>query len=180
MLEAPAQLATVAVVGLLSLRLTNRTGSPARARWTLAGAGACLALAMSTKATFGMVAGAMLVLLLITGWVIERREAVRCSSSARSATSPCPGDGLDVGEPARAGSRPSGTASAGWSGVHQETGFNAPTTKVTLGERIGANLGQYGVTYLLLAVGGAARSGADLAGQAVAADLAHRRGEGPG
>ena len=171
MLEAPAQLATVAVVGFLALRIgRDRTepGGWTRARRTLVGAGVALAIAMSTKATFGMVAGLMLVVLWVTGWVIERRDAARV---------------LIIGVvgylsvvllTASTWGSVGGWFSTQWHGVgrlvgvHQETGFNAPTTQVTLGERIAANLGQYGVTYSAARRGWAGCAAADLASEAVA------------
>ena len=81
MLEAPTQLAMVSVFLFLALA----AGSPGatsdrrwlgsnRRRWLIA-AGVVAATVFCMKETFGLVLGLALVILVVTGWIVSRREA---------------------------------------------------------------------------------------------------------
>ncbi len=154
MLESLAQLA--AVTALLGVAVALTSDRSVVSRRALAGAGVAAGLTMATKETFGLVIIATLLVMWATGWVVPRLQAQRLVVTGL-------GTYLVVtisGALAWGGLGP-------WFadkfhgverlvGIAQDTGFNAPTTHVTLTSRITANLGQFGTTYLLLGLGGLA------------------------
>ena len=73
MLEAPTQLATVSAFLFLAVAVSKPVGA-SRLRW-LFSAGMSSAVVFCMKETFGLVVGIALIALVITGWVIRRREA---------------------------------------------------------------------------------------------------------
>ena len=151
MLEAPAQLAAVSMV--LCVVLADRfRHSRGRRRALLIAAGVTGGAALATKETFGLVVLVTLILLVFTGWVLSRREALRVSGVAVFVYL------VSVG--AEAGSFGFKT----WwnakivgmlrlTGAYQITGFNAPQTHVSLVSRVLANSQVFAVTYLVLATG---------------------------
>jgi 4-amino-4-deoxy-L-arabinose transferase-like glycosyltransferase len=154
MLESLAQAGAVLTMALVAVGLTS-SGPDVRRR-ALAGAGLAAAVTMCTKETFGLVVMGTLLVLWATGWVVTRREGRRMVATAFggylavtvSAALVWGGIGPWWADKVHGVERLVGLA--------QDTGFNAPSTHVTLVSRITANLGQFGTTYLLLGLGGLA------------------------
>jgi hypothetical protein len=151
MLEAPAQAAAACTFALVTAACMSQS-HPARQRWFLVSAGLGAATVVTTKETFGLVILAVLTILWITGWVLSKRQALVVLSMAVT------GYGLSViGTALSTGILP------WWSakekdfrrliGILQETGFNAPTTHVTLLSRLFADAPYYAMTYAVLASG---------------------------
>ncbi|MGH9078934.1 MAG: phospholipid carrier-dependent glycosyltransferase [Acidimicrobiales bacterium] len=151
MLEAPAQLAAVSMV--LCIVLADRyRHSRLRRRTLLLAAGLTGGAALATKETFGLVVLSTLVLLVATGWVVTRREALRVMGIAVLV--------YLISEAADAGSFGFniwwGAKTVGMLrlvGIYQVTGFNSPQTHVSLLSRVLANTAVFAVTYLVLAAG---------------------------
>ncbi len=151
MLEAPAQLAVVSMC--LFLAWADATKDDSRRRRVLfAAAGLCGGMALSTKETFGLVVLVTLVSLLVTGWVVTRREALKVivitvavyvGSIAADASS----FGFNVWWNAKF------VGALRLVGAYQMTGFNSAQTHVSLLSRVLANSHVFGVTYVLLATG---------------------------
>ncbi len=127
-------------------------------RWTIA-AGAAGAATFATKETFGLVVTAMLALLWLFPAAMPRRHA-----GVALATTLLGYLGVNVAVIARVGA-------AAWAdarfdglqrllGAKQTTGFKAEGTTVSLTERVVALVDQYGVTYMLLGLGGLIAAGA--------------------
>ncbi len=150
MLEAPAQLGVAALFAFIAAAV-YATSSRVRT-WLIWAAGLCGAFAVTSKETFGMVVVVTLAALAVTGWVLERRQTLTILGV--TVTGYC----LAV-----LGASLSNGIGSWWEakyddvlrliGVHQETGFNAPTTHVTLLSRVFANASQYATTYAILALG---------------------------
>lgn len=150
MLEAPAQAAAVGLFGFLAAA-AGATNDVSRRRLIVA-AGVFGALVVCTKETFGLVAVAALLVVLATGWIMPRRQvaAVLGLTALGYAITI-----LYVGQSSGFGT---------WAqdqfggvlrlvGIDQETGFNAPTTHVSLLSRVFADGASDGATYLVLGMG---------------------------
>ncbi|HTW06943.1 MAG TPA: glycosyltransferase family 39 protein [Acidimicrobiales bacterium] len=150
MLEPLAQAPTAGMVACLAVACRRPASRP---NWlALMGAGVLAATALSTKETFGLVVLATLVVLLLTQLVVPRRQALLVLATAVAGYGICAG--LTI-------------ASMGWApwwsaqssdvlrgvGSKQVTGFNAPTTHVSLLSRAFADGSQFAMTYLVLAFG---------------------------
>ncbi len=157
MLESLAQLA--AVTALLALAVGLTSDRAAVSRRALVGAGLAAGLTMATKETFGLVIIATLVAMWVTGWVLPRAEAGRLALIGLGAylVVTLGGAWFWGGLGAWFADKVHGVERL--VGLAQDTGFNAPTTHVTLASRITANIGQFGTTYLLLGLGGLATLG---------------------
>jgi len=157
MLEAPSQLAMVTMVLLLAMAANAQPGSAARWRW-LVGAGVAAGAVLSTKETFGLVAGLALLGLLASGWVVARREALAVMGIAV----------LGYGVTVVSVGLTSGFGvwwGAQWGGVlrlvgtKQISGFNSPQVHVSLVSRILANGSTLALTYVILGFGSVAALG---------------------
>jgi 4-amino-4-deoxy-L-arabinose transferase-like glycosyltransferase len=173
MLEAPAQCAVAAMVlclvhasgasrGTSSVSVKIRetipygidpsaTGRPIRWRWVLP-AGLFGAIVLCTKETFGLVVGLTLVVLVITGWVVPRRQAavvlaLTVLGYAVSVVAVGLTSGFDVWWHATAG------GALRLIGTKQITGFNSPTVHVSFISRVLANGPLLAGTYLVLGAG---------------------------
>ena len=151
MLEAPAQLAMVAMIFFLAKADETRVRS-SRRRLLLSSAGLAGGMVLATKETFGLVVGLLLVALLVTGWVITRREAVKVMTIALGV--------YVVSIAADAGAFGFRTwweakfvGALRLVGAYQNSGFNAPDTHASFVSRVVANGSVFGVTYLVLAAG---------------------------
>jgi hypothetical protein len=150
MLEAPAQLGVASMFVFVAAAVCVTS---ARARiWLVWAAGVCGAVAVTSKETFGMVAVVSIAVLAVTGWVLERRHSLLILATTAA------GYGMAV-----LGTAMSTGAGAWWNakyddalrlvGIHQETGFNAPTTHVALLSRVFAEAPLYATTYAILVLG---------------------------
>jgi hypothetical protein len=150
MLEAPAQAAAVGLFGFLAAA-TSSTTDASRRRF-VAGAGMCGALVVCTKETFGLVAVATLLVLLATKWVMPRRYiAVVLAMTATGYAIYVVSIGLAMGFGTWWDDNYGGFLRL--IGADQQTGFNAPTTHVSLLSRVFADGASDGVTYVLLGLG---------------------------
>jgi 4-amino-4-deoxy-L-arabinose transferase-like glycosyltransferase len=151
MLEAPAQLATVSMI--LFVVLADRfRHSRLRRRTLLVAAGVTGGAALATKETFGLVVLVTLVLMVVTGWVVTRREALRVTVVAVLVYLVSVGaDGASFGIKIWWNAKVVGMLRL--IGAHQITGFNAPQTHVSLLSRVLANGQVFAVTYVVLATG---------------------------
>jgi Dolichyl-phosphate-mannose-protein mannosyltransferase len=156
MLEAPAQLGVAGMFAFIAAAVCTKSS---RARtWLVWGAGLSGAVAVTSKETFGMVALVSLAVLAVTGWVMGRRQTLTIIGVTAA------GYALAV-----LGAATSTGIGAWWQakyddvlrlvGVHQVTGFNAPTTHVTLLSRALADASLYAATYTLLTLGTLAAAG---------------------
>jgi hypothetical protein len=150
MLEAPAQMAVAGMFACLAAAVcaaSHRTRT-----WLIWAAGLAGAVAVTSKETFGMVVVVSLAVLLVTGWVLERRQILTVlGTTAAGYCLSVLGVALSTG------------IGAWWNakyddvmrlvGVRQETGFNASTTHVTLLSRAFSNASQFAITYAALALG---------------------------
>jgi 4-amino-4-deoxy-L-arabinose transferase-like glycosyltransferase len=150
MLESLAGAFSLATVALIA---SGAAAGPGRRRVTLLGLGGLSAgIVVTTKDTFGLVVSATILVLLATGWVIRRREAL----AVATLTASCYGIYL-------AALAATGDFSSWWNsnvdgllrlvGAKQETGFNAPTVHVTLVSRALADLSGTATSYLVLGAG---------------------------
>jgi predicted membrane-bound dolichyl-phosphate-mannose-protein mannosyltransferase len=153
LMEAEAQAVVLGTMTALVLALGARGRRSRFAAVTTAGVLA--GVAMCTKETFGLVALAVLVMFAVTGWALRRREvgyvlALALGLYAVNSAVLVLLYGLGPWWSARTGglSRLVGTT--------QITGFNAPTTEVSLGSRALANLDQFATSYVVLLGGTAA------------------------
>ncbi|MDF3289571.1 glycosyltransferase [Streptomyces silvisoli] len=153
MLEAPATAA--AALGMLVLARTPATGRARTGTGVLAGL--LFALSVTTKELYALVTLVPLAVLAFSA-----RDAVRRLRLTAVATT-LAGYAVYVAATAAAGGWPAWWAqkTAGIAravGTRQITGFNRPTAtaSASLGHRLLANLGQFGVPYALIAVGGCA------------------------
>lgn len=171
MLESLAQTAAVATVLLLVLTVLH--GPTAGRRWIVL-TGVAGAVTFSTKETFGLVVLGTLALLFLSGLAMPRRRTLATTAvtlAGYAVTNLCVA--LTAGPSVWWTARTSGLARL--LGTSQETGFNAPHVKVSLWDRVGANVVTYGTSYVLLVVGGLCAGGlllllwrrADLAGRLV-------------
>jgi 4-amino-4-deoxy-L-arabinose transferase-like glycosyltransferase len=150
MLEAPAQLG--AAITMVFLAAGSRAQDAAAKRRMLAAAGLFAAIALTTKETFGLVVVATLVVLVLTGWVLARRESLAVLAMAAT------GYVIAIGSTALS------TGFGYWwqakvndflrlVGVSQQTGFNAPSTHVSLLSRVFADAPEFAMTYVVLFFG---------------------------
>ena len=151
MLEAPAQLATITTFLLLAAAASARVASPTRWRWLVA-AGVAAAVVFCTKETFGLVVGLALVLMVLTGWVVSRREAVVVLGVAVvgygiSVVTMGLSYGFGVWWQDQIG------GASRLVGTKQITGFNSPQVHVTIVSRFLADLPTFAVSYLILGFG---------------------------
>ena len=115
-------------------------------------AGLAAGVVLCTKETFGLVVVLTLVGLVVTGWVIERRQAFVVLGLALG------GYGISVTAVGlTTGFSAWWEATAGGAlrliGTKQTTGFNSPQVHVSFISRILANVPTLGVTYLILGTG---------------------------
>ena len=151
MLEAPAQLATVSMILFVVLADRYRHSRLRRPSLLMA-AGFAGGAAMATKETFGLVVLATLVLLLVTGWVIRRGEAVRVTAIAVGVyLASVAAEGGSFGFRIWWNNKLTGLLRL--VGARQVTGFNSPQTHVSLLSRILADSHVFAVTYVVLATG---------------------------
>lgn len=141
---------------LLLLVTAARTTERTRERWATAGAAVLGGLTLSTKETFGMVlVGALAVLALWFGAAVRRRTTVTVLVGSIAGYALCSlAVASSYGFSTWWDSRTEGLARL--VGTEQPTGFNSPTTQVTLTSRIAANAQDFAVTYGLLLLGGIA------------------------
>lgn len=147
MLESGAGLFSLLTVFFLALLARGR-----QPVLLTAAAGVAGGLTMSSKETFGLVLGLCVVFVLICGRPVTRRVS---------------GTVLAISVLVYAGGTGVVVALYGWSrwwddrtgglerllGLKQITGFNVPTTNVTLASQLWANLSEYAVTYGVLFLG---------------------------
>ena len=151
MLEAPAQLAMVAMIFFFVKADETRVRS-SRRRLLLSSAGLAGGMVLATKETFGLVVGLLLVALLVTGWVVTRREAVKVMSIALvvyvvSIAADAGAFGFRTWWDAKF------VGALRLVGAYQNSGFNAPNTHVSFLSRVMANGSVFGVTYVVLVAG---------------------------
>ena len=151
MLEAPAQLATITAFLLLAVAAGAPVATPARWRW-LVGAGVAAAVVLCTKETFGLVIGLALVLLVLTGWIVSRREAmvvlgVAVLGYGISVITMGLSYGFGVWWQDQIG------GASRLVGTKQITGFNSPQVHVSIVSRFFADLPTFAVSYLILGFG---------------------------
>ena len=153
MLEAMAQAAVVAMVWLLAAA-TWSPSAAGRNRLAIA-AGAGGAVVVCTKETFGLVAVAVLLVLLVTKWVLPRRQVVlTLAVTAAGYAVYVVSVGLAMGFGAWWTAQSGGVLRL--VGIDQVTGFNAANVHVSLLSRAFADGPTDGVTYALLLLGGLA------------------------
>jgi 4-amino-4-deoxy-L-arabinose transferase-like glycosyltransferase len=151
MLEAPAQLATVTMFFCIASADVVRDSTFKRKN-LLALAGLAGGTALATKETFGLVVLLSLLALLVSGWIATRREILRVTLIslivyAVSIFADASHFGLKVWWNAKV------IGILRVIGAHQNSGFNAPQTHVSIVSRMTADAGVLAVTYLLLAAG---------------------------
>jgi hypothetical protein len=149
MLETMAQLSVLAGI-ILIVKASRQSGSARTA--LIFGAGLAFGVTVTTKETFGVVVALLLLALLATKAVIRRTEVlvvigVVTGAFALSVLLVC----LTGGFAAWWSSNTEGLQCL--VGTSQITGFNAPTTHVSLLSRVFANASMDAVTYITLAVG---------------------------
>ena len=151
MLEAPAQLATVTAMLLLVVAIRTPVTSASRWRWLLA-AGMAAAVVFCTKETFGLVLGLALVLLVLTGWCVNRREAVFVLGVALIGYA---GSVVTMGLSYGFGVwwRDQIGGASRLVGTSQITGFNSPHVHVSIVSRFLADLPTFAMSYLILGFG---------------------------
>ena len=150
MLEAPAQLASLFAILFLARSLYSKSE---RQSWALVIlSGIASGFAICAKEYFGLVLTLLLLTLLLTGWVIERRKA----ATALTVMGVC----YIMSEYVVIVS----TGYQSWwyqvtsglrrlVGSEQITGFNSSTVHVSLLSRLTADANLYGITYLILGLG---------------------------
>ena len=152
MLEAPSQLAMATMVLLLAQSLRS---PPNRRRYWLLGAGAAGAAVLSTKETFGLVAVLLLVFLLITGWVVARREAlVVLVVTVLGYLCTVLSVVITTGFGSWWGAQKDGALRL--VGAHQISGFNSSVVHVSFVSRVLANTSILGMSYVILGLGSVA------------------------
>lgn len=152
LLEAPTQAAAVATVAVLAAAIgaTRR-----RRRNFVLLAGLLAAVTVCSKETFGLALMIGLLFLMSTGWALRRREiATVIGMAGVGYLINVVILGLASGFSPWWNAQTSGVRRL--IGIDQETGFNAPTTHVSLLSRAFANAGTEASSYLLLIMGGAA------------------------
>jgi len=151
MLEPFAQAAAVASVGFLAATFTAR--EPRIGWWYTLAAGIFGGIVVTTKETFGLVLATTMVILLVTGWVEHRRElALALVGTVTGYRVYLTVLGLTSGLGPWWTAKTTGLERI--IGTYQPTGYNSPLTHVSLISRAAANASQYGVSYLLLGLGG--------------------------
>jgi 4-amino-4-deoxy-L-arabinose transferase-like glycosyltransferase len=151
MLEAPAQLAAVSMFLFLVLADEAPRGTAWRLRWLIA-AGVAGGVVLTTKETFGLVVLLALALLVATGWVVARWEAVLVIGlTLLGYAISVVALGLSIGFGVWWNAKVGGALRL--VGANQISGFNAPQTRVSFLARILANGPTLAVTYLVLATG---------------------------
>ncbi|SDI78961.1 Dolichyl-phosphate-mannose-protein mannosyltransferase [Frankineae bacterium MT45] len=153
MLEAEAQFFVALTVLLLACR--HQATTPRSSQWFTLLAGVSSGAAFCSKETFGLVLAATLLLATFTRAAGPRRvpAAVLGIGAAIYAVSTL-AIWLTTGFTPWWSAHTSGLSRL--VGTKQTTGFNAATTHVSLTDRLFANLGDLGGTYLLLLCGGVA------------------------
>jgi 4-amino-4-deoxy-L-arabinose transferase-like glycosyltransferase len=149
MLEAPAQFAAVSAF----LFLAVATGARGSSRWRwLVAAGVAAAAVLCIKETFGLVVGLALVVLVLTGWIVSRREAATVLGLALFGYAiSVVTMGLSYGFATWWHAQTGGASRL--IGTSQITGFNSPQVHVSIVSRFLADLSTFAVSYLLLACG---------------------------
>jgi 4-amino-4-deoxy-L-arabinose transferase-like glycosyltransferase len=150
LLEAPTQAAAVGAIGALAGAICAKSATSRRLLLGLAGLMASITLC--SKETFGLVLALTLVALLVTGWTHARAAVAAVGAMAVT------GYVISVvAEGAASGFSPWWTAQTSGIrrlvGTDQETGFNAPTTHVSLVSRVFANATDEATTYVILVTG---------------------------
>lgn len=153
MLEAPAQLAALTAVLLLVLTLKVKSR---RRSWELTVlAGLAAGVSMCSKEYFGLVLALMLLLCMVTGWSLRRKQSatallimLACFSLSEILLM-LTGGFQEWWDQVGSGIRR-------LVGAEQITGFNSTTVHVSLLSRVAANASHFGVTYLLLVSGAVA------------------------
>jgi dolichyl-phosphate-mannose-protein mannosyltransferase len=151
MLEAQSQCLVALSLMFLALAANNQR----RKRVFIPLSGLAAAMAVCTKETFGLVLVLTLLILVVVPSVLPRKQplaviGMACVGYAISLVAV----GLSTGFGVWWHARTDGLARL--IGTKQVTGFNAPTTQVSLTSRLAADLSSFGVTYLVLAAGGVA------------------------
>ncbi len=150
LLEAPTQAATVGAIGLLAGAAQARS-SGAR-RFMVGSSGLMAAVVVCSKETFGLALVITLLLVIATGWAAGRGMAAAVLGAAAVGwTVQVVATGLTSGFSPWWDAQTSGLARL--VGTSQPTGFNSPTTHVTLITRVFANASSEASTYLLLVLG---------------------------
>ena len=150
MLEAPAQLAAVLTIALLTRSLYSETK---RTEWLLiVTSGFAAGFTICAKEYFGLVIGLVLVCCTVTGWTVRRSQAGialaimgGCYLLSESLVIKSTGS--------RAWLNQSTSGLRRLIGIEQTTGFNSAAVHVSLLSRLAANASHYGVTYLILGTG---------------------------
>jgi hypothetical protein len=151
MLEAPAQLAVVTMFFCLASADLVKDNKFKRKN-LLAVAGLAGGIALSTKETFGLVVLLSLLALFAGGWIVTRRELFRVTLIALitysvSIFADASHFGLKVWWNAKV------IGMLRLIGAYQNSGFNAPSTHVSIFSRMTADARAFGVTYVLLVSG---------------------------
>ncbi len=151
MLEAPAQLAVVTMFFCVASADLVKD-SKFKRRNLLAVAGLAGGIALSTKETFGLVVLLSLFVLFAGGWIVTRRELFRVTLIALitysvSIFADASHFGLKVWWNAKV------IGMLRLVGAYQNSGFNAPSTHVSIFSRMTADARVFGVTYVLLVFG---------------------------
>ncbi len=150
MLEAPTQAAAVAAIGFLAAAIGVEDRRRRRALLGLAGLFS--AVTICSKETFGLALIITLLALAALGMTHARRAIVGVISVAAVGWAvEVVAIGFSTGFSPWLHDQLGGVARV--IGTSQKTGFNAPTTHVTLLSRVAANAGQEVTTYLLLFCG---------------------------
>jgi hypothetical protein len=153
MLEPPSQAAAVATVALVAA--WGQADRPRRRRVLLGLAGLAAAVTVCSKETFGFALGIALLVLLALGWTHSRRGImVVVAAEAAGYAVDMLATGLSTGF--RPWFHDQFRGLARLIGSVQTTGFNAPSTHVSLLARVGADASQYAGSYLLLLAGAVA------------------------
>jgi hypothetical protein len=153
MLEAPSQAAAVATVAFLAG--AAQADRPRRRRVLLGLAGLAAAVTACSKETFGFALGIALLALLALGWTHARRGfAWVLAAEAAGYAVDMLATGLSTGFRPWFHDQFGGLAR--FVGAVQITGFNAPSTHVSLLARVGADANHYAGSYLLLLAGAVA------------------------
>jgi len=151
MLEAPTQLAVVSAFLLLAIAVGKPVGASSRWRW-LCAAGMASAVVFCMKETFGLVIGLALVALMLTGWVVRRREAAIVLGIGLVGYGICVVTmGLSYGFGVWWRNQFAGASRL--VGRTQLTGFNSPKVHVSIVSRFFADLPTFAVSYLILGFG---------------------------
>lgn len=151
MLEPLAQLAMAGTFAAMAAAAIAPPGS-ARQRWWMIGAGLLGGATICTKETFGGVLLVALVALLVTGWVLRRKQmlfvvAVMLTGAGAGVVESISANGFQSWYSTKV------TDFYRLIGASQQTGFHAPGMHVTLVQRLLADLGEFWPAYVVLGAG---------------------------